>query len=46
MTGRMYVFMETNDIFPFEQKGYRRGSYVYQNQLLINSKIVNKNVEI
>ena len=30
------MFMETNDIFPIEQKGYRKGSYGCKDQLLIN----------
>ena len=33
---RMNVFMETNDLFPIEQKGCRRGSYGSNSQLLIN----------
>ena len=36
ITGRIYVFMETNDLFPIEQKGCRRGFYGCKDQLLIN----------
>ena len=36
----MYVFSETNDLFPLEQKGCRRGSYGCKNQLLINGMII------
>ena len=32
----MYVFMETNDLFPIKQKLSRRGSYGCKDQLLIN----------
>ena len=40
ITERMYVFMETNDLFPIEQKGCRRGSYGCKDQLLINQMII------
>ena len=40
ITERMYVFMETNDLFPIEQKGCRRGSCGYKGQLLINQMII------
>ena len=36
----MYVFMETNNLFPIEQKGCRRGSYGCKDQLLINRMII------
>ena len=36
----MYVFMETNDLFHFEQKGCRRGSYGCKDQLLGNRVII------
>ena len=35
----MNVFMESNDLFPIEQKGCRRGSYGCKNLLLINEMI-------
>ena len=36
----MYLFMETNDLFPIEQKGCRRGSYGCKDQVLINRMII------
>lgn len=36
LTERMYTFTETNEAFPLEQKGYKRGSYLYKDQLLID----------
>ena len=36
----MYGFMETNDLYPIEQKGCRRGSYGCKDQLLINQMII------
>ena len=32
--------MEANDLFPIEQKGCRRRSYGYKDQLLINRMII------
>ena len=32
--------METNDLFPIEQKGCRRGSYGCKDELLINRMII------
>ena len=40
ITERMYVFMETNNLFPIEQKVCRRGSYGCKDQLLINRMII------
>ena len=36
----MFVFIETNDIFPIEQKGCTRGSYGCKDKLLINWMII------
>ena len=40
ITERMYVFMKTIDLFPIEQKGCKRGSYGWKDQLLINRMII------
>ena len=40
ITERVHVFIETNDLFPVEQKGCRRGSYGYKDQLLINQMVI------
>ena len=40
ITERTYVFMETTNLFPIEQKGCRRGSYGCKDQLLINQMII------
>ena len=36
----MYVFIETNALFPMEQKGCRRGCYRCKDDLLINQMII------
>ena len=36
----MYVSMETNDLFPIEQKGCRREYYRCKDQLLTNQMII------
>ena len=44
LTDRTYSHLEKNDLFPLEQKGYRRGSYGCEDQLMIN-KIILGNCE-
>ena len=40
LTERTYTFIESNDLFPIEQKGCKRGSYGCKDQLLINRMII------
>ena len=42
LTDRTYSQMVQNDLFPLEQKGFRRSSYGCKDQLRIN-KIINEN---
>ena len=40
ITDRTYKFLETNSIFPLEQKGCKRSSYGCKDQLLVNKMIL------
>ena len=40
LTERTYAHMEDHNIFPIEQKGCRKGSYVCKDQLLVNKMIL------
>ena len=40
ITDRTYAFIESNDLFPIEQKGCKRGSYGCKDQLLINRMVI------
>ena len=40
LTERTYNFMESNELFPIEQKGCKRGSYGCKDQLLINKMLL------
>ena len=40
LSERTYTYMETNEAFPFEQKGCNRGSYGCKDQLVINKMII------
>ena len=40
LTDRTYSHLEQNDLFPLEQKVYRRDSYSCKDQLMINKMIL------
>ena len=40
LTDKTYLHLEQNDLFPLEQKRFRRGSYGCKDQLMINKMIL------
>ena len=42
LTDRTYSHLEQNNLFPLEQKGFRRGSHGCKDQLMVNKMTTEK----